>query len=446
MISYNVVKYIRQTLDSVVNQTLKDIEIIIVDKFSTDGTREIIKEYMAKDSRIKLLNDVKGSAGYSYNAGIKEACGEYIGFVETDDYVELNMFEKLYLVANENSLDYVKGDYYFFLNDTEGREINRKHNVLDTSWSSLYGKIIRNGEYPELTMFDSQMWTGIYRREFLLENKVMANESKGAAFQDHGFQWQIIANAKSCMYLEEAFYHYRKDNAAASMNNPKALLIDLEELKYIKNKISSMRDIEEDYMTLFHVKILYILHYRLHQYFAGGGKISKELTDCVYNYLEMVNNGVTVGTFNETLLDYDIYIEWRKLQKSVDAYLDYIFVITKDLINIEEKLLSFAESARKIIIFGSGDNGSDLYWFLAKHGYCDKVMAFCDNNPRAMTSYKEVKMLSVDEAVSKNPDASYIVANNKWTSAMNRQLIKMGVNNIKTYNYKWKLESVRGFV
>ena len=87
MPSLNVVSYIRECIESVVNQTLKDIEIICVDAGSTDGTLEVLEEYTAKDNRIKLLHSDKKSYGYQMNMGIDAATGEYIGIVETDDYI-----------------------------------------------------------------------------------------------------------------------------------------------------------------------------------------------------------------------------------------------------------------------------------------------------------------------------------------------------------------------
>lgn len=93
--SLNVGKYIGQCLESVVKQTLKDIEIICVDAGSTDGTLETINEYVERDSRVKLIVSDKKSYGYQMNLGISAATGTYIGIVETDDFVSENMYEDL---------------------------------------------------------------------------------------------------------------------------------------------------------------------------------------------------------------------------------------------------------------------------------------------------------------------------------------------------------------
>ena len=139
MPSFNVAPYIKECMDSVVNQTLQDIEIIVVDAFSTDGTREILKDYAKKDKRIIILDDDKGSTGYSNNKALKQAKGEYIGIVETDDFVANDMFEKLYNIAVSNNCDIVKGDYESF----SGAGANRlyvHHNLLQQPWK--YDQVI----------------------------------------------------------------------------------------------------------------------------------------------------------------------------------------------------------------------------------------------------------------------------------------------------------------
>ena len=111
----NVQPYIRECLDSVVDQTLTDIEVFLVDAGSTDGTREILEEYVAKDKRFILLEDTAHSTGYAKNLGIKLAKGKYVAIVESDDYIASDMIEKLYCTAEQYELDIVKGNYRSFL-------------------------------------------------------------------------------------------------------------------------------------------------------------------------------------------------------------------------------------------------------------------------------------------------------------------------------------------
>lgn len=111
---YNSEKYLRRCLDSVTGQTLHDIEIICIDDGSTDESTKIINEYIINDSRVKFIKNKQNyGPGYSRNKGIKKACGEFIGFIDSDDYPNEDFFEILYNLAKENKADIVKGVYNY---------------------------------------------------------------------------------------------------------------------------------------------------------------------------------------------------------------------------------------------------------------------------------------------------------------------------------------------
>ncbi len=93
---YNVENYLKKCLDSIVNQTFKDIEIILINDGSTDNSLNICKEYAKKDHRIRLINKPNGGLSSARNVGIDLSTGEYLGFVDSDDWIALNMYEKLY--------------------------------------------------------------------------------------------------------------------------------------------------------------------------------------------------------------------------------------------------------------------------------------------------------------------------------------------------------------
>ena len=122
----NTAAYIRECMESLVNQTLREIEILCVDGGSTDGTREILEEYAKRDHRVRILEDTKGSTGYANNLGMEKAVGEYVAIVEPDDFVSLDMYERLYSVAKENYADVVRADYQVFFGQGESREYINK--------------------------------------------------------------------------------------------------------------------------------------------------------------------------------------------------------------------------------------------------------------------------------------------------------------------------------
>ena len=115
----NVEKFLKECMDSVVNQTLKDIEIICIDDGSRDSTGNILDEYAQKDNRIKVIHKANSGYGHSMNVGLQNATGEYIGIIETDDFADLNMFDELYKAAKENHADVVKSNYYSYVSQPE---------------------------------------------------------------------------------------------------------------------------------------------------------------------------------------------------------------------------------------------------------------------------------------------------------------------------------------
>ena len=128
---YNVEMYLRECLDSVTRQTLKELEIICVNDGSTDQSLDIIKEYAEKDNRIVVITGPNGGYGKAMNQGLDRATGEYIGIVEPDDYVSLTMFEDLYKIASENNLDWIKADFYRFTKSNNG-DMRLTYNLLDS--------------------------------------------------------------------------------------------------------------------------------------------------------------------------------------------------------------------------------------------------------------------------------------------------------------------------
>ena len=112
MPSLNVAPYIEMCMDSVLCQTLQQIEILCIDAGSTDGTLEILKKYALKDERIRILESSRKSYGYQINLGIKEAKGQYIGIVETDDFIDASMYRELYSYTQKDFPDFIKGGFY----------------------------------------------------------------------------------------------------------------------------------------------------------------------------------------------------------------------------------------------------------------------------------------------------------------------------------------------
>ena len=214
MPSLNVAPFIRQCMDSVVTQTLKEIEIFCVDAGSTDGTLEILREYEQKDKRIRVIVSDKKSMGYQYNLGIEASTGEYIGMVETDDWIEPDTFACLYEAAHKENADIVGANHFEYF--TKPKVLNKPfENLRNCPYEETFSVKTNLSPFPIRPL----MWSAIYRRAFLTENGIRFNETPGASYQDMSFHFMVLTVAKSVYFLNKYFYHYRKDNETSSVNS-----------------------------------------------------------------------------------------------------------------------------------------------------------------------------------------------------------------------------------
>ena len=239
MPSLNVGTYIKKCIKSVMNQSLKDIEIICVDAGSTDGTLEILQEAAAADERIKIVHSDVKSYGYQMNLGMSQATGRYIGIVETDDWIEPDMFKNLYKMAETEHLDVVKSDFWFYWSKPQKKNVKFKlpgYLVRKGTFCPLTG-FINAEEQAELFNIKPSIWSAIYKRSFLEMNKITFNETPGAAYQDAGFNFKVWACAKNARLVSDAYLHYRQDNEQSSVNSPSKVYCVCDEYREIERFI-----------------------------------------------------------------------------------------------------------------------------------------------------------------------------------------------------------------
>ena len=235
---YNVEQYIEKCLDSLVNQTLKDIEIIVVNDGSPDNSQKIIDKYVKKyPKKVKSYIKENGGQGSARNYGLEKATGEYIGYVDSDDYVEVDMFEKLYNKAKKTKSDItICGTYVEYPDKTITELEDLKHN--DSRLNAYFGKMA--------------VWNKIYKRELLVDNK-MKFRSK-LWYEDFDFSYKVISYAKKITYLNEPYYHYLI-RPGSTMNNSN-IHRNLEILKAFDEirKEKENKDVQE-YLAIEHIYI-----------------------------------------------------------------------------------------------------------------------------------------------------------------------------------------------
>lgn len=380
--SLNVKKYISECIESVMNQTLQDIEIICVDAASTDGTLEIIQEYARKDSRIKLMIADKKSYGYQMNLGIAAATGEYIGIVETDDYVPCEMYEELYQIAVENDVDFVKADFYRFTG--QGETLSKAHYKLMDN-VSLYNRVIHIKHRQDAFFFVMNTWSGIYKREFLEKNHIKHNETPGASFQDNGFWFQTFMYSERAYFCDKPFYMNRRDNEGSSVFSKGKVYCICDEYRFIYDIIAQKQELMEDYGFVFVAACF-------RAYKGNLNRIADE-----YKREFILKWSKDFNKFrDEGLLDWNKFnsIDWEMLLDIINDPEDYY-----ERTVLEEK--RFYETVRKqenIIIYGAGMIGRRI---LNELTYCEHpsdIICFAVSKPEEnFNSYKGIEIRDIHE-------------------------------------------------
>ena len=209
---YNVEKYLRECLDSLLAQTLKDIEIICVNDGSTDGSLAILEEYAARDPRVRVISKENGGYGHTMNRGFAAARGEYVGILESDDFADKHMYRDLYRFAKKHDLDLVKANYYEYNSD--------RGDVKQEPWAGFRYKRVFDPrvEQNALTALPI-IWSALYRRSLIVDNGIVFNETPGASYQDTSFVHQVWMSARRVALLPKAYLHYRVDNAGSSVKS-----------------------------------------------------------------------------------------------------------------------------------------------------------------------------------------------------------------------------------
>lgn len=254
---YNVEKYLPECLDSIIKQKLKEIEIICVDDGSTDSSLEICQRYAKKDKRVKVITKPNAGYGNSMNLGMSYASGEYIGIVESDDWVEPTMFYDLYTAAKKHNAQIVKSDYFEF--STTGAF--KEQYIQTPTDKKYYNTVINAYDLEDIYHFRMNTWTGIYKNDFLREFNIRHNETPGASYQDNGFWFKTLSLAGRVVFINKAYYHYRQDNPNSSINSRGKVFCMCDEYAFIREFLEANPDMKRRHLRIFLVKKYYNYFY-----------------------------------------------------------------------------------------------------------------------------------------------------------------------------------------
>ncbi len=244
----NVESYISKCLTTVLYQTIKDIEIICIDDSSEDGSREIVKQYAERDNRIMMMNTGGVVSGQSYarNLGLEVASGEYIGFVDSDDWVELDMFEKMYNKAKSDDADITMCGAMLY--DDKKQEFYNDDYYSLKPLEKFGDKVFSpDDSKDEILNINVVLWNKIYKREFL--KQINAKFQSGYIYEDMPFFFETYLKAKRINILWENLYYYRQNRRFSTMQNSNKKVydrIDMSKLTYEILKQASFFEEKQD--------------------------------------------------------------------------------------------------------------------------------------------------------------------------------------------------------
>lgn len=201
---YNMEKYLEKCIDSIVNQTLSNIEIILVNDGATDSSGKIIDKYAKKDNRIKVINKENGGQGAARNEGIDVASGEYIGFVDSDDWIDLDMYEKMYEIAKEEDLDISICSRKIW---SEGYELKStievKNELVNNIEKDIPSYIVDYLLYPNTVSACNK----IYRLKTIKENNIKFYSVDNVGSEDMFFNYCVLLHIKNARSIYKTYYN-----------------------------------------------------------------------------------------------------------------------------------------------------------------------------------------------------------------------------------------------
>lgn len=369
---YNVEQYLEQCLESLIKQTYMDMEIICVDDGSTDASAQMLNRAAEKDSRIKVIHKTNSGYGSSMNLALAQAEGEYIGIVESDDYISLDMYECLMARTRmEDRIDIVKSAHYE-IEDIQTRKIK----LFETADCE---KVITGKDCKTLFAIPCNIWSAVYRKDFLVKNEIRFLETPGASYQDTSFYFKSVMMAQKIVLTNHAYYYYRTDNMASSVHSNDKIFYVCDEIREI-DRYMEARGITDVYYTgvrnAFMFRTYYWNYSRLHILLRSAfyQEFKRELlrvqktdefnrkywTEEYWNMAAFILKDVeqffwsTAGYSNTDELDS------YTVQRAV--YADY--------------LEAYIKSHDKILIYGAGVWGHRVYDYLCRLGMMTAIQGY----------------------------------------------------------------------
>jgi glycosyltransferase involved in cell wall biosynthesis len=284
---YKVEKFIKQCVDSIIKQTYKDIEIILVDDGSPDGCSAICDEYAMIDSRIKVVHKQNGGLISARKAGLKASTGQYVCFVDGDDWIEPDMYENIASAINSTGADCVITQFYYSYPTKEEKseyKLNKPLYKRDEIENSIFPTMLFDNQYYKFGIYPC-CWTKVFKREFLERNLIGADDRIRMG-EDISFTYPCLMECQTIAFVDKPLYHYRS-NPESMTNAYDPILQNIIYLPY-KALVQKSNDLGVDLSNQLPYYLLYLVNFVIRNEANKNNPKSKKQKDAVIS--EIINN------------------------------------------------------------------------------------------------------------------------------------------------------------
>lgn len=263
---YNTEKYLKKSIDSLLKQNFEDYEIIVINDLSPDNAEEIIKSYNDKKI-VYIKNKTNKGIGYNRNLGIKKAKGEYVCFIDSDDYVKEDFISKMYNYSKENNLDLCVCDYVNV--DEDGNKL-KEFNLSDFC--------ITNYEENNKILCEINLapWNKLYKKDMLVKNKIEFSET--LKYEDLSFVALSIKNSKKIGKINEQLNYYTIHNNSETTTRDKRVFDIFKQLDIVRNEYKSGKYLDE-------LTVSVLLNYTIQQRYQIDKDTQNKFIDDAFKYL-----------------------------------------------------------------------------------------------------------------------------------------------------------------
>lgn len=416
----NVEKYLAKCIDSILNQSFSDIEVLCMDDGSTDASGEILDDFARQDERIRVIHKENTGYGNTMNQAVLLSTGDYIGIVESDDYIAKDMYQVLYEVAINNELDFVKSDYYQLWNNEDGSDYTEYRSLSEDE--SLYNRVICPNKDKRVYHMEKFTWNALYKKEFLMENGIRYNETPGASYQDNGFWFQTFYFAKRVMFMKQAFYYYKQDNPNSSINNRTKIFCMKKEYDFIDKFLEKRGEIDRE---LYAISFCY----RIRGCFYTLSMLTDELKlQLAYAIKEDYLYYDSLDKIDLKLFSQEEIVQLQEILHSPQEYVDKK-IEQSDC--IREKLQGYMH----IVIYGAGSYGKAVFYHICKNVSSNVTIDFAVSDVKNCTNWRGKTVHCINEFESEREDLLIIIAVKELSDAyqdMLQNVHNKGFKNICT--------------